>query len=107
MLDINQLLPDGNPNPNFLEPYSTLAPGGREDYTYDQGIRLNAVYTGLDLNKWGRYDFNFQVGSSQRDTSARGWVVVAALNAASAASRELVVRRGRSAILISRDNVLA
>jgi hypothetical protein len=81
MLDINQLLPDGNPNPNFLEPYSTLAPGGREDYTYDQGIRLNAVYTGLDLNKWGRYDFNFQVGSSQRDTKTRGWVVVTAQNA--------------------------
>jgi hypothetical protein len=81
MLDINQILPDGSPNPNFLEPYSTMAAGGREDWTGDQGLRLNAVYTGLDLNKWGRYDFNFQVGSSQRDTKARGWVVVAALNA--------------------------
>ena len=30
MLDINQILPDGSPNKNFLEPYSTLAPGGRE-----------------------------------------------------------------------------
>jgi hypothetical protein len=81
MLDINQLLPDGNPNPNFLEPYSTQTPGGREDWTYDQGIRMNAVYTGLDLGKWGRYDFNFQVGSSQRDTATRGWVVVTAQNA--------------------------
>jgi hypothetical protein len=80
-LDINQILPDGSPNKNFLEPYSTIGQGGREDWTGDQSIRLNAVYTGLDLNKWGRYDFNFQVGSSQRDTKTRGWVVVAALNA--------------------------
>jgi outer membrane receptor protein involved in Fe transport len=80
-LDINQLLPDGGPNPNFLEPYSSMAPGGREDWTYDQGVRLNAVYAGLDLGRWGRYDFNFQVGSSQRDTQMKNWAFVTALNA--------------------------
>jgi hypothetical protein len=81
MLDINQLLPDGSPNPYFLEPYSTMAPGGREDWTADNGLRLNAVYTNLDLGKWGSYVFNAQVGSSQRDTKTRGWVIVAAQNA--------------------------
>ncbi|MEN9661142.1 MAG: hypothetical protein RL324_91 [Verrucomicrobiota bacterium] len=81
MLDINQVLPDGNPNPNYLEPYSTLAPGGREDWTYDQGLRMNLVYTNLDLGKWGQYVFNFQGGSSQRDTKTRGWVMVTAQNA--------------------------
>jgi hypothetical protein len=81
MLDINQLLPDGTPNKNYLEPYSTMAPGGREDWTADNGVRLNAVYTNLDLKKWGSYVFNFQVGASQRDTQTRGWVVVTAQNA--------------------------
>ncbi len=81
MLDINQILPDGSPNPNFLEPYSTMAPGGREDWTADQGVRFNVVYTNLDLKKWGSYVFNFQGGASQRDTKTRGWVVVTAQNA--------------------------
>jgi hypothetical protein len=95
MLDINQLLPDGTPNPNFLEPYSTLAPGGREDWTGDNSVRLNFVYTNLDLQKWGNYVFNFQVGASQRDTQTRGWVVVTAQNADSrrwAASDTLRIR---------------
>ena len=60
MLDINQLLPDGSPNPNFLEPYSTLGEGGNEVWTGDNGLRVNAVYTNLDLNRWGSYTFNIQ-----------------------------------------------
>jgi hypothetical protein len=80
-LDINQLLPNGTPNKRFLEPYSTMAAGGREDWTADNGIRFNVVYTNLDLQKWGSYVFNFQAGASQRDTQARGWVVVSAQNA--------------------------
>ena len=81
MLDIDQLLPDGSPNPNFLEPYSTMGAGGVENWTADNGMRLNFVYTGLDLGKWGNYVFNAQVGASQRDTKARGWVLVSAQNA--------------------------
>jgi outer membrane receptor protein involved in Fe transport len=80
-IDINQLLPDGTPNSHFLEPYTSLNPGPRNDYTGDQGVRLNVAYTNLDLGKWGSYTFNFQGGASQRDSKTLPYVLVAAQNA--------------------------
>ena len=80
-IDINQLLPDGTPNSHYLEPYTSLNPGPRNDYTADQGVRLNVAYTNLDLGKWGNYTFNFQGGASQRDSKTLPYVLVAAQNA--------------------------
>ncbi len=80
-IDVNQLSPDGTPNRHFLEPYTSLNPGPRNDYTADQGVRLTVAYTNLDLKKWGNYSFNFQGGASQRDTQTVPYVLVAAQNA--------------------------
>jgi outer membrane receptor protein involved in Fe transport len=80
-IDINQISPDGTPNRHYLEPYTSLNPGPRNDYTADQGIRLNAVYTNLDLKKWGNYTFNVQGGASQRDSETVPYALVAAVNA--------------------------
>ncbi len=80
-IDVNQISPDGTPNRHYLEPYTSLSPGPRNDYTADQGLRLTVAYTNLNLGKWGDYTFNFQGGASQRDQHTLPYVLVAALNA--------------------------
>src|SRR5262249_46597203 len=78
--DSDQPTPDGKPNPHFLEPYSTMGIGGRDDYTADTGVRTNLAYSNLDLGKWGTYNFNLQASASQRKASTRGFVMVATFN---------------------------
>jgi outer membrane receptor for ferric coprogen and ferric-rhodotorulic acid len=69
-IDINQLLPNGAPNPHFLQTYGD-APLA---YTYrnfiNRGVRGNAAYK-LNAGRWGDYTFNLNLSSSLRTTENR------------------------------------
>lgn len=59
-LDLNQLLPDGSPNPHFLEMFSFDPIDGVSDQfsiTVDQALRANVQNT-LNAGRWGNYVFN-------------------------------------------------
>ncbi len=67
-LDINQLLPDGTPNPNFLAMFSASAGDGtgiQHSISTDKGLRANVQYT-LDTGKWGNYVFNLNGNANTR-----------------------------------------
>lgn len=84
-LDINRNLPNGAPNPMFLEPYSD---GQRSRGWFDNeiaNVRAAAAYT-YDADKWGRYVINAYGGASRavsnfrvatlrilRDADSRNW----------------------------------
>ncbi|HRE81237.1 MAG TPA: hypothetical protein PLN52_09330 [Opitutaceae bacterium] len=69
-IDINQLLPNGAVNPNYLQPYGD-APVG---YTYrnflNKSVRANIGHR-LNAGKWGEYVFNLNVSSNSRTTENR------------------------------------
>jgi hypothetical protein len=67
-LDLNQLLPDGSPNPHYLEMFSASAGDGigiQHSIATDKGLRANAQYT-LDTGKWGNYVFNLNGNANTR-----------------------------------------
>lgn len=66
-IDINQLLPNGQPNPNFLHPYSDGAIGWTFTRVTNAAVRMNAAYRG-DYGKWGNYVVNFNSGLTLKDT---------------------------------------
>jgi hypothetical protein len=69
-LDLNQLLPDGTPNPHFLEMFSVSNSDGIADQfsiTVDQTLRANVQNT-LRAGKWGNYVFNVNGNINTRTT---------------------------------------
>ena len=69
-LDLNQLLPDGTPNPHFLEMFSTGNQDGIADQfsiTVDQALRANVQNT-LRAGRWGNYVFNLNGNINTRTT---------------------------------------
>ncbi len=69
-IDLNRNLPDGTPNPNFLQPYGE----GQErikDFYIDNG-QVRAVLNYIkDLGKWGSYTFNLSGAQIERITKGR------------------------------------
>ena len=69
-LDINQLLPDGSPNPHYLEMFSVTNADGISDQfsiTEDRTIRANVQYN-LKAGRWGSYVFNVNGNANMRTT---------------------------------------
>jgi hypothetical protein len=62
-IDINQTLPDGKPNPMFLEPYTEGRIQRRNDNWRGRNYRLSAAYV-LDNTRFGSYTVQGMVGSS-------------------------------------------
>jgi hypothetical protein len=67
-LDLNQVLPDGSPNPHFLQMFSASAGDGigvQRSMATDKAIRANVQYT-LNAGKWGSYVFNLNGNANTR-----------------------------------------
>lgn len=68
-IDINQTLPNGGPNPNYLLPYAD----GVEEYRWvkilNRAVRANLAYR-TELGKWGNYLVNFNAMLTYKDTEA-------------------------------------
>lgn len=63
-IDINKLLPDGTPNPKFLEPYSDANLREVRRWNRAEGLRF-ALGTQYDGGRWGRYVFSAQAGVTE------------------------------------------
>lgn len=69
-IDINQLLPNGGPNPNFLQPYGDGFISHSERSYLNRSLRGNVAYRN-NLGKWGDYTFNLNVAANARTTVVR------------------------------------
>jgi hypothetical protein len=83
-LDLNQTLPDGSPNPHYLEMFSSSGTdgiGSQSSITVDQALRVNFGYV-LKAGKWGNYNFNLNGNVSARyvDQGLRRLVIDSAPN---------------------------
>ncbi len=65
-LDINQLLPNGALNPNYLEPYMEGTISFAPIKIENRAVRFNAAYK-ADYGKWGDYNVNFTAGLTLKD----------------------------------------
>lgn len=67
MIDLNQSLPNGQPNPNFKKAYSQTNNGMQWNYRTltNWGLRTNLGYI-KDLGKWGHYTFNASAAQTSR-----------------------------------------
>jgi hypothetical protein len=80
VIDINRNLPDGTPNPHFLDPYGQ----GQErikHFYIDNGQARAVINYMKDLGRWGLYTFNVSGTTSQRKTDGRQGVGSIALAA--------------------------
>jgi hypothetical protein len=84
-IDINKNLPNGQPNPNYLDVYGQAQERKRDRWIDNAGARASLNYI-LPLEKWGNYTFNLTgaftrldrenrqtVASVATDTDPRGW----------------------------------
>ncbi len=73
-IDINQVLPNGAPDPHYLQPY------GDSSYQYgyhsrnNDSVRLAAAYS-HDFGKWGAYQVNAVVSDNETYSSNRGRIL--------------------------------
>jgi hypothetical protein len=80
VLDLNRNLPDGTPNPHFLDAYGQ----GQErikDFYIDNGQARAVLNYIKDLGRWGNYTFNLSASTIVRKTDGRqavGSVAIAA-----------------------------
>ena len=80
VIDINRSLPDGTPNPHFLDAYGQ----GQErikDFYIDNGQARAVLNYIRDLGKWGTYTFNLSASTIERKTDGRQAVGSVALAA--------------------------
>ena len=68
-IDINQTLPNGAPNPNYLLPYADGVEEWRWVKILNRAARANLAYR-TDLGKWGNYLVNFNAMLTYKDTEA-------------------------------------
>lgn len=74
-IDINKNLPDGTPNPHFLEPYSDDVTIAFRRYSVENaGLRPGVNYS-LNAGKWGKYVFNGGLGLTTRTQKDREWIL--------------------------------
>lgn len=79
-LDLNRNLPNGQPNPHFLDVYGQGQERIRERTIDNGGFRANLNYI-LNLGKWGNYTFNLTGAMSQLKRDNRQRVASVALAA--------------------------
>lgn len=60
-IDINQTMPDGSPNPYYLEPYNQLIRRQANFRTQPTSLRASAAYL-LRNTRWGDFSFNVAGG---------------------------------------------
>jgi outer membrane receptor protein involved in Fe transport len=71
-IDVNQQLPTGQPNPNFLEPFGDASGINRNNYTFSfYSVRGAAAYV-LKPNRLGKFTFNI-LGGGTRYTRDQDW----------------------------------
>ncbi|MBL9187362.1 MAG: hypothetical protein JNK23_07795 [Opitutaceae bacterium] len=66
-IDINQLLPNGVANPNYLQPYADGTIAYSPVRITNSALRMNVAYRG-DYGKWGNYVVNFNTGITHKET---------------------------------------
>lgn len=71
-IDVNRKLPNGNDNPNFLQPYGQLAHRTRIIDTDNINARLSLAYV-LDKTRLGSFRFNLMGGYSRAETKTDRW----------------------------------
>lgn len=69
-IDINRTLPNGTPNPHFLDPYSHSDITVNYRRLDNYGARANLGYI-KDLGKWGHYTLSLVAGTNGRDVEYR------------------------------------
>jgi hypothetical protein len=79
-LDLAQILPDGSPNPHYLDSYAVEALRIQDQWTGDQAIRGNVLYT-LNTGKWGNYTFNLNLNANTRHYVGNSHTTTLAQNA--------------------------
>lgn len=85
-VDINKNLPNGDPNPYFLTPYSEAQARIKQQVIDNKGVRTNLAYI-KNLGRWGNYTLNGsamysvyyretrqRVASVARYSDPRGWM---------------------------------
>lgn len=72
-IDINRNLPDGTPNPNFLEPFSEAPRTRFQGITENAEGRFAAAYV-FDQNRLGSFRLNAMAGQRWSDFQTRVWV---------------------------------
>jgi hypothetical protein len=71
-IDINRVMPTGETNPNFLEPYVEANGANRNDYTFTfYSVRGAAAYV-MKPNRFGRFTFNL-MGGGTRAVRDQNW----------------------------------
>lgn len=71
-IDVNSKLPNGNDNPNFLQPYGELTHRTRLIDTDNINARLSMAYV-LDKTRLGSFRFNVMGGYSRSETKTDRW----------------------------------
>ncbi len=80
-IDINRNLPNGQPNPFYLEPYSeNTRVNLRDGYDWFDEARVAAAYV-RDNTRFGSFRFNVLAGHTTRDTDVRIYAPSMARNA--------------------------
>ncbi|MGH7943991.1 MAG: TonB-dependent receptor plug domain-containing protein, partial [Opitutaceae bacterium] len=98
-IDINRALPNGAPNPHFLQPYSDANIQRNPRDTDAEAFRL-AVGSSQDAGRWGRYTWNVMGGFAETRDEVIG---TSQLSTAQNADRRLWGHSGRTdQILIRR-----
>ncbi len=73
LLDVNTVMPDGSPNPNFLEPYVEMFSYPYEQFRDKENLRYSVGYV-LDDTKWGDFKFNLSGGYSNQKYDRNSYV---------------------------------
>lgn len=79
-IDVNRVLPNGQTNPNFLEPYSESRSYPHNRLGEARNGRLALAYV-LDDTKLGDFRFNVLAGTSRADDDQETWIYVLKDNA--------------------------
>jgi hypothetical protein len=74
-IDVNRNLPNGEPNPHFLDAYGEAPVERGISRVEHTGIRAALAYR-KDLGKWGDYTFNLSAMATTRDVDAQRQLLV-------------------------------
>ncbi len=72
-IDINRNLPNGQPNPHYLDVYGQGQERLRDAYDDNAGLRASLNYI-FDADKWGSYTVNLTGGFTRAEHDSRGTI---------------------------------
>jgi hypothetical protein len=79
-LDINKTLPNGSPDPHFLQPYADTTYSWQYHHRNNDGVRASVAYQ-HDFGNWGSYQVNMMVSDNETYICGRGNVLSVEQNA--------------------------